>query len=73
MPVEANLQKILIRHINFDIQNRSATSSLENSKIYHEIRDRAYGNNLYVLFFAFLKKVIKKLLTFCYWEVNAGR
>ena len=27
-------------------------------------RDRAYGNNLYVLFFAFLKKVIKKLLHF---------
>ena len=27
------------------------------------------GNNLYVLiFFAFLKKVIKKLLTFCYWQ-----
>lgn len=27
MPVEANLQKILIRHINFDTQNKSATSS----------------------------------------------
>ena len=42
------------------------------------MRDRAYGNNLYVvnapqrllyvLFFAFLRKVIKKLLTICYWE-----
>ena len=27
MPVEANLQKILIRHINFDTQNRSAKGS----------------------------------------------
>ena len=28
-----------------------------------------YGNNLYVLFFLpFWKKVIKKLLTFCYWS-----
>ena len=29
-----------------------------------------YGNNLYVLFFCLLKKVIKKLLTFCYWNVK---
>ena len=29
----------------------------------YEMRDRAYGNNLYVLFFfAFLKKVIKKTI-----------
>ena len=27
MPAEANLQKILIRHINFDTQNKSATSN----------------------------------------------
>ena len=27
MPADANLQKILIRHINFDTQNKSATSN----------------------------------------------
>ena len=37
------------------------------------MRDRAYGNNLYVLFFClFWKKVIKKLLTFCYWWNRMG-
>lgn len=45
MPVEANLQKILIRHINFDTQNKSATS-------HSSLRERLTPSRYFLMAFA---------------------